>query len=368
MKKIVSLLLAVMLILSIGIVTFANSSQITNNGFYVVKGDVPDDVYTHIQGSIVGIVSDLYEINQISVSAPFQLFYAANELYYSLVYSDNEIVGTYRCFEIDGRYTGVFSENSEIIEGFEKVSLLTSPDRPAKIIAGEYNDIYAIIGSSTYTILSDPSGNETSLMTIQSRFSRSMSTQIVDLTEGISLEQTNVFNRSTPSSKFLQIGWKETQGSLPWCMAYVTASIMRYKTNLGIDEISAQSVMEWAHPTLSQTELEDEGLDTAEADAFANTYNIDPVHTSSRRTYAQIVNEIKADNPVAFICDNLNTGAKRTHAFVCRGYNDNSGNPYYSVWNPWYPKFERVYASDNTYVNESGSARYLWASTMYSWD
>ncbi len=95
---------------------------------------------------------------------------------------------------------------------------------------------------------------------------------------------------------------------------------------------------------------------------------MNPIHVSSRRTYAQVANEIQADNPLLFICDNLDTGKKKAHAFVCRGYADNSGNPYYSIWNPWYSKYERMYSDTNTYVNETGSARYKWSETMYNWD
>lgn len=367
MKKIISLLLAFIVLFSMNTVAFASSSsQVSSDGFYVVSENVPDGVYTHIQESIANMVSDLYDTNQISVSAPFKLSNSVNDLYYSLVYNNGKIVGTYRCFETDGHYTGIFSENPEIIDGFERISSLTSPDRPAKIVAGEHDDINAIIDSNIYTIFSDPLGNETASGMIQSISSKYVAAHTVNLIEGIPLK--NASPKSSPSYKFLQIGWDETQGSKPWCMAYVTASIMRYKTGNGLSKISAQSVMQWAYPTLSQTELDATALSTSKADKFANTYNIDPVYTSSKRTYSQIVSEIKADNPVAFICDNLNTGAKKSHAFVCRGYDDNGGKSFYSVWNPWYEKFERIYTSDNTYVNSSGSARYLWSATTYSWE
>ena len=151
-------------------------------------------------------------------------------------------------------------------------------------------------------------------------------------------------------------------------MAYVTASIMRYKTGKSLSTISARKVMEWAYPNLTKAELEATALSTSKADEYANIYNIDPTYTASRRTYAQVASDIKADSPLAFICDNVNTGAKKSHAFVCRGYNDNSGNPFYSIWNPWYSEFERIFTSDNTYVNSAGTAKYLWSATMYGWN
>lgn len=269
-------------------------------------------------------------------------------------------------FESDDHYTGIFSQNQEIINNLEEISSLTSENSPATIMAGEYDDLYALIGSNLYTIQSDPAGNVTSE---QRQFVNGLNnTSItIDASTEIPLNKS-LSTRSSPSYKFLQIGWDETQGSEPWCMAYVTASIMRYKTNSSVDTISARSVMEWAYPDLSYSELCETALSTSKADDFANTYNIDPVYTASTRSYSQIVSEIKADNPVAFICDNLNTGAKKSHAFVCRGYNDNNGNSFYSIWNPWYDEFERIYTSDNTYVNAAGTAKYKWSATMYSWD
>ncbi len=368
MKRIIALLLILAVFLSTGTVAYASTAswQSSVESFYVMSEEVPKGVYDHIQESIAGITNDLYDTQKILVSKPFKLFNPSFDLYYCLIYYNRKIVGTYRAFEIDGRYTGIFSENKEIIEGFERISSLTTPENPVKLISGNYDDIYALIGFDIYPILSDPSGNKTTIKAILASSVTCASTHITDITEGITVNQINT--RSNPTSKYLQIGYAETQGSQPWCMAYVTASIMRYKTGNGISTISAQSVMEWAYPGLTQTQLNSESLSTTKADEFANTYNIDPVYTASRRTYSQIVNEIKADNPVAFICDNLNTGAKKCHAFVCRGYNDYSGNSYYSIWNPWYTQFERIYTSDNTYVNSSGTARYLWSATMYDWD
>ena len=119
----------------------------------------------------------------------------------------------------------------------------------AIIMAGEYDDLYALIGSNLYTIQSDPAGNVTSE---QRQFVNGLNnTSItIDASTEIPLNKS-LSTRSSPSYKFLQIGWDETQGSEPWCMAYVTASIMRYKTNSSVDTISARSVMEWAYPDLS---------------------------------------------------------------------------------------------------------------------
>lgn len=228
--------------------------------------------------------------------------------------------------------------------------------------------LYAIIDNQVHTILESPTSEKTTSQDLLSQPQALTSYKVINVSFGIDFSLPQPTARTTPSYKFLQIGWDETQGDLPWCMAYVTASIMRYKTGDNINSISARSVMEWAYPDLSTSKLEQTALSTSKAGDYANTHNVNPTYTSSRRTYSQVASDIKADNPLAFICDDEMTGKKKSHAFVCRGYDDNGGNSFYSIWNPWYTQFERIYTDDNIYVNENGSAKYKWSATMYSWD
>ncbi|MBU5334313.1 hypothetical protein KQI61_19215 [Anaerocolumna aminovalerica] len=369
LKRLLSFVLATVMLMSTGITAFA--TEVTgqhSDGFYVTSEDVPQKAIEHVQNSIGGMINDLADLNSVKVGVPFKLSGAYYDLYYFVIYSNDRIIGTYRVYEADAGYTGIFSENSEIIEGLQKIAGLTSPDKPAKIIAGEHDDIYAIIDSNVYTVLEDAAGNSTSEKNLLLQPQTYDVESLVDISKGISINLPQASVMTSPSYKFLQIGWDETQGNLPWCMAYVTASIMRYKTGKSLSTISARKVMEWAYPNLSKAELEATALSTSKADEYANTYDIDPTYTASRRTYAQVASDIIADSPLAFICDNVNTGAKKSHAFVCRGYNDNSGNSFYSIWNPWYSEFERIYTSDNTYVNSAGTAKYLWSATMYGWN
>jgi hypothetical protein len=370
-KMITMLLVAAMMVGALytpALANTANSAEQPLDGFYVISGEVPQEAIAHVQGSIGGIIKDLFHLDTVTVGTPFKLSGTYYDLYNFIIFSNDEIVGVYRVYKTDDGYTGIFSENTEIIRGLQELKGLTSPDNPARITAGSYDDIYAVIGSDVHTILGDPAGNVTDEQSflIQQRTFNTES--VVNVSKGIGFTNSNVSISTTPTYKFLQIGWAETQSSLPWCMAYVTASIMRYKTGESLSTMSARTVMEWAYPDLSTTELEAASLSTSKADGYANTYDVDPTYTAYRRTYAQVASEIIADNPVAFICDNVNTGTKQSHAFVCRGYNDNAGSSFYSIWNPWYTEFERIYTSDNTYVNSAGTAKYLWSATMYGWN
>lgn len=369
MKKFISLILAVMLLASVSIPAFAREAG-SSPDFYVSTASVPQEAIDHVQSCIGSMIDDLYDLNSVTIGTPFKIHNSNSELYYFVIYDNHEIVGTYRVYEINGRYTGIFNESASAIAGFETVAALTSHDSPAKIIAGNSNNLYALIGSDIYPIFQYPTdcgADASSINTLSSHITSDELESVVNVSDGISFDIP--ITRSSPPYKFLQIGWAETQASgESWCMAYTTASILRFKTGNGVDTINARSIMEWAYPDLSLSDLKKEALSTSEADKFANTFGINPSHTSSRRSYSQVVSDIKADNPLVFICDNLTTGKKAAHAFVCRGYDDNNGNSFYSVWNPWYDEFERIYTSDNIYTNFDASAKYQWSSTMYSWD
>lgn len=314
------------------------------------------------------MIQDLVDLNTVTVGTPFKLQGSSTDLYYFTIFSHNDIIGTYRVYENEGSYTGIFNENTDFINGLQGVASLTSSINPAKIISASNDAMYAIIDNEVHAILESPTGQEISKQSLLAQPQTFSSDEVINVSTGIEFDIPQPATRTTPSYKFLQIGWDETQGNLPWCMAYVTASIMRYKTGEDINSISARSVMESAYPDLSTSVLEKTALSTSKADDYANTHNVNPTYTSSRRTYSQVTSDIKADSPLAFICDNVNTGTKRSHAFVCRGYNDNNGNPFYSIWNPWYSEFERIYTSNNTYVNSQGTATYLWSATMYGWN
>lgn len=351
-------------------VAFAQESKGIQDleGFYIATEEIPEEAILHVQNFIGGMLNDLAIGGSLTVGMPFKLSGTSHDLYYFIVYSDDKIVGVYRVYEteVPSEYTGIFGEDTDIIDGLESIRQLTSFDKPARIAAGNHDDIYAFIGSDIYPILEDFEGNKTDTNHLWNELSARLDDPVVDVSQGIEF-RIPIMSRSS-SSKFLQIGWAETQGSLPWCMAYTTASVVRFKTGKSLSSVNARKVMEASYPNLSKANLEKQALSTSKAEAYGKTHKLSPKYTTSRRTYAQIKTEIdKHDSPVIFIMDNLNTGAKRSHAFVARGYNDNNGKSFYSVWNPWYTKFERVYTSDNTYVNASGSARYKWSATMYNW-
>lgn len=367
-KKTCSAILALILFVSMCLPVSALESQKQSLEIHVLTEPVPSEVYSHVQTTIAGMVSDLYDLSAVKLGTPFKVYGSYYDLYYFVIYCSDKAVGTYRVFETENGYTGIFSESTEIINKLSQIPR-ASQSTPAKITAGNHDDLYAVVGSNIYSIHEDPAGIITQQSDLLTRANESRSAAVVNISDAISFNIPENSTRSVPTYLFLQIGYPETQGSSQnWCNAYCTASILRYKTGASVSSINAQSIMQWAYPNLSGSSLAAKALTTTQADNYANTHGINPTYTASTRTYTQVTTEIKSDNPLIFICDNVNTGAKKAHAFVCRGYNDNNGNSFYSVWNPWYTTYERIYTSDLTYVNSAGTERYLWSATMYDWD
>lgn len=109
MKKIISILLSFVTLMSISVTAFASdNSIIQSSDFYVLSEDVPSEVVSHLENSIVGITNDLYNSNSIEASSPFKVFNSTYDLYYSIIYSNGEIIGTYRIYKSGDSYTGIF--------------------------------------------------------------------------------------------------------------------------------------------------------------------------------------------------------------------------------------------------------------------
>ena len=315
------------------------------------------------------MVGDLYNVNTLTVSKPFLLYNASIEMYYSIVYSNGLPVGMYRTYLVNGEVNGIFSEDIEMATKLDNISSFTSSKNPARIVVGKDENIYATIGNRVYDIHKIQSKKNADIKSSVFAEDNSLEKSVIDISSGISLKKASVSLKSTPSSRYLFIGITETQGEKPWCMAYSTASIMRYKTGKGKNTISAASIMSWAYPSLSVGALLEQSLSINKAIEYANTYNIYPVYSSSTMTYPQVVEEIQAGNPLVFICRKTDANpGDSNHAIVCRGYDDNVIVPFYSIWNPWYTFYERIYLKDsNLYVAENGT-QYKWKYTVYNWE
>lgn len=367
-KRTIALILSVIMTINFGIIAFAEDTEDVSKGTYLLSEEVPVAAINHVQSSLRKLLGDILAVSEVTVSEPFKVFRAQNNLYYFVVYADGKMVGTYRVFETEDGYSGVFSEDTQILNGLMQLSNFTTANNPAKIVSGDHHDMYAIVNNDIYTIVEDPFGDSTDFQTLLTQPASYAANSVVDISNTIEVDFSNQSVRTTPAQAYIQLDLLETQTTLPWCTAYSTASILRYKTGHALAAINVNILMRFAYPGKSDSELATLTFSVDNAIAYAHRYGIYPTYVLHRRAYSAIASDIFAGNPVMFVFDNLSTGKSLTHVMVCRGYYDNHGDSYYSVWNPWNTYYERIYTSDNIYyISSSGEARYKWAATAYGW-
>ncbi len=367
-KRIIALILSVIMTINFGIIAFAEDTDDVSKGIYLLSEEVPTAAINHVQSSLKKLLGDYLAVSEVTVSEPFKLFRAQNNLYYFVVYADGKMVGTYRVFETEDGYSGVFSEDTQILNGLMQLSNFTTANNPAKIVSGDHHDMYAVVNNDVYTIVEDPFGNSTDAQTLLTQPASYAANYIVDISNTIDVDFSNQSVRTTPAQAYIQLDLLETQTNLPWCLAYCTASILRYKTGHALAAINVNILMRFAYPGKSDSELATLDFPIDSAIAYANRYGIYPKYVTHRRAYSAVASDIFAGDPVMFIFNNFDPEKPSRHAMVCRGYYDNNGDSYYSVWNPWYPCYERIYTSDNIYyASSNGKKLFKWSATIYGW-
>lgn len=369
-KKLISLLLSCMLVFSMSIPTIAAENDTTTDGLFIITEEVPTEAISYTQETIASIIGDLYPLNTVTVGQPFVVHGQAVDLYYFLVYSKGDLVASYRVYQAENNeYTGILSEHTEILDGFANLMDITSLNTPAKIVGGEFEDLYAVIDDNILTVVEDYAGNITDSTSILQKASAtySLHENVVNAAEGIAFEGTSK-QRVFTDYKFLQIGWEELQEDNNWCSAYATASIIRHVKKLPLDVCNAKIIMEYTFPSLGGAALKEKALSLDNAVRYANTQHGLAAKVADRVIdYATLKSEINADRPVYFSGLKITGAGDSAHAFVCRGYLTEGGKTFYSVWNPWNPEYERVPTSTKIYSTENGAKQYQFKKTIYGW-
>lgn len=364
LKRLISIILVILVTCSS--FTFASAQEITrknDRNYYVETGYIPNDAIEYAQNSIGNMLMDQYDSNYIKLLYPFKLFNCEIDLYYFMVYFKDELVGSYRVFNLDGKYNGIFSE----VDDFEK-NIVTSfsqstIDYPAIVLCGQYNDVYSVVNDNVFTIIDDNEGNFTNTSYIKQK-----STEISEIKLESSSKLLYTINvkpyamQRYMSSNYLQLDLKEIQGNdNNWCAAYCTASIVRFMKGLSLSQCNAIVLMEWAYPGFPAIYLKDALFTNDNVIDYSKLKGLLPQIEGRRLSYTHVQWSIDKGTPIFFgLTNNKGTG----HAVVCRGYNDNSANFYFSIWNPWYSVYEKIYEKDFQYITKDGII-YTWTSTIH---
>ena len=85
-KKLLALIMSLCMVAGMGITAFASETdQPSGGGFYVMTEEVPQQAIEHVRNNIGGMVSDLVDLDNVTVGTPFKLANAYYDLYYFVI-------------------------------------------------------------------------------------------------------------------------------------------------------------------------------------------------------------------------------------------------------------------------------------------
>ncbi len=364
LKRLISIMLVIVMICSLFTFAYANEAIKKNDkNYYVETGYIPDDVIEYAKNSIGNMLMRKYDSNSIKLLYPFKLFNCEIDLYYFMVYFNDEIIGSYRVFNLDGEYNGIFSEagtfEKNILNAFSK----SSAEHPAKILRGQYKDMYSVVNNKVYTIIDDIEGKFTETSYLQQKSSE---IKLENLNKMLYTMNINVCEtQEYRPYKWLQLDLSETQGSDSWCSAYCAASIIRFIKGLNLSQCSAKILMEWTYPGLPLNELKKLAFPRNKVLEYSKLKGLNPVLTSGRVSTNYVQTQINKDIPLCFIItQDESNGEIFRHTIVCRGYYDTGEQINFSVWNPWNTTYETLNGKNFRYVDKYGDW-YTWDETIH---
>lgn len=366
MKKRIALFftLCSMLVLMMGMTVFANEDS--NNGFYIMSEECPDEAIAYAQNNLYLYIYDLpiqderyadIDVSKIVLGTPFTIQKESLEgkdvFYFPIMYED-EIKFTIRVYkDEDGSYTGIFSEYlaSELQDVFAR----TSVSDPL-ILSMNNGNVMKTITGETSIFFASPMGYE--VLDKPVMYSNSNSS-VVNVKEAITYEIVPIGSTRATSSKYLSLDLAETQGNQQWCSAFAGSAIIRFRTS---NKVYAKTIMSYYYPNSS--DLENETISHDQLISYAKLKDCSPSKSSGTLEQSTVVSQINNSKPIYLSCEGTGTYKKANHALVLRGYDTSAKT--YSIWNPWNTTYEKMPISTKEYAVDSSST-FKWVSTIYGW-
>ncbi len=372
LKKLVSLVLTIVMLLSVGTTALAfqdeNFSDMNNgNNLYISTGTVPQAVIDYaienVAAYLIGYSSiDNFQLDDIKMGQPFTIVKEKStdeDVYYFPIFLNNMIIYTFRVYLNENQqYTGILSPYlAQELNSYKNHTSITEPLvllMDNMNLLGIQNDLVQILEKNHF----NKNINKYTFTNID--FSLN---DVVDITETIEFlvkpEIQTLSSQASINSRFLKLDMKETQGNEPWCAAYATASILRYK-GAG-EKITAEYIMREVYP--DSKNLREKSLNREQIVTYAKRKGYEKTkEVSIAINNDMVVSEIENDTPIYLACQGQGSYKNFRHALVLCGYNNMNNT--YTVWNPWYDWVELISSYGREYkVNSSGS--YKWDRTIY---
>lgn len=353
MKKLLAVIVAFSLVLTLSMSTTAYASS--NNHFLIYSQDCPtaaiefaeENFLPFLTSSIEGDALQVGDIIQLGSPFTIQPQSLDTVVYYFPIISDGTIIGTFRIYKdtSTNEYVGIMSK----FLADELSSLDTISSTPALLFMDEGN-IMVSIGDKVDVLMHDPHGTPPS-----NRELPPIELSAVDPMIPLDTISTSELSIPFSISKYLNLDLIETQGDEEWCFAYAASSIIRYVN--GTTTPKALDVMKIFYLNPKPENM----LSVYNVVGAGAAYGLNPIYATR---CVPAFSEIDANRPVFIRCQRTSeTGSKKYHALVIRGYNISTN--VYSIWNPWNSYYESISISTNQYI--TGDRTYTWIETIYNW-
>lgn len=369
-RKILVLVLSAIMTLGIGSTVFASegenntintNSSMSQNELHLSTSVVPEAVIDYAINNVYNYLIarsdvDTLDLNSISMGSPFTMTKensTDDNLYYFPIFLNDTIAYTFRVYMSENsEYVGILSPYmaKELNSYINRTDIMN----PLSIYID--NGFIMAVQSGLVEILEEDHLNREPINIVPANTLQANT--VIDILEPIQFVITPTTRAS--ASHNLTLDMKEKQGSKPWCAAYASSSILRYK-GAG-SSVTAEAMMKATFPNSSN--LDNESISRSQIVTYAKGKGYkNTTESSSTLTNTAVVSEIYTNStPIYAGCAGKGDYVKQRHALVICGYNNTSST--YTVWNPWYDYTETMSQSTKNYsVNSSSS--FTWDTTIY---
>lgn len=337
-----------------------STAEITNDGVYLSTTPIPEDAINYAINNVFRYLlarsqEDNFDLNSITMGTPFAMGKenaSDGDIYYFPIFSNNQILYTFRVYMVEDGYTGILSPY--MAEPLNNYIHATTKSSPLYIYIDNGN-VIASLNGSTNILEYQQSGYEpnTSIATVSVN---NTDLKVTNILTSIEFKETPLA-RATSNS--ITLDMKEQQGNQSWCAAFAMASILRHK-GAG-SAVTAEAIVKYFHPNSSNLANESVSRDQlviyAKDKGYSKTTN-----SASTLSNTSVVSEIDNDTPIYAGCAGSGAYANARHALVICGYNNSSAT--YTVWNPWYKYTETISQSSKIY-RVNASSYFTWDCTIY---
>lgn len=372
-KKLVSILLSFIIVLSCSTLAFAtDANDIANNdhSMQLFSECCPTEAMNYAQNAFPRLLQCANESGCISTTrgaflgTPFTISFSesSNPVYYFPIICNNSFVGTFRVYlestqdlnSASPAYTGIVSP----FLGNELNYLAAHYSSFGSIlIYSDNGNIMAKVGNSS--LLLSRNKEEDSTYGSQEIISTD---SLITISPYIPTTQTiHISEPMRPSASYLSLSIIETQDGNNWCGAYSTAIILRYlEGSTTSPTASGLMSLVYRRPSASDT------FSINNTCSVAQMYGYDPTYVVSTLNSTIVFGQIEDGKPIYVNARRYDSTEEeyKYHAIVIRGYSRNDDA--YSIWNPWNEYYETMDMITKEYV-ASTTRTYTWYSSVYDW-